>query len=47
MAHVMITTPFVVRILLSAQRSLPKEYEDAGIVLGLNASQRFLKSGCR
>ena len=43
LAHVMITTPFVVRILLSAQRSLPSEYEEAGIVLGLNASQRFFK----
>lgn len=43
LAHVMITTPFVVRILLSSQRTLPIEYEEAGMVLGMNSWQRFSK----
>ena len=42
-AHVMITTPFVVRILLSGQRSISAEFDECGRVLGLSNIERFVK----
>ena len=42
-AHVMITTPFVVRILLSGQRSISAKFDECGRVLGLSDIERFVK----
>ena len=42
-AHVMITTPFVVRILLSGQRSISAKFDECGRVLGLSNIERFVK----
>ena len=42
-AHVMITTPFVVRILLPAMRSLDPIYDECGMTLGLSKVNRFVK----
>ena len=42
-AHVMITTPFVVRILLPAMRSLDPIYDECGMTLGLTKVHRFVK----
>lgn len=41
LAHVMITTPFVVRIILPALRSLEPKYEECARTLGLTKIQRF------
>ena len=43
LAHVMLTTPFVVRIILPALRSFDKRYEENAMVLGMGAYARFLK----
>ncbi len=43
LAHVMLTTPFVVRIILPALRSYDKRYEENAMVLGMGAYARFLK----
>ena len=40
-AHVMITTPFVVRILLPAMRSLDAKYDECGQTLGMSRVERF------
>ncbi len=41
--HAMLTTPFVIRILLPAMREIDPDYEAMGMVLGFNAIQRFFK----
>ena len=41
--HAMLTTPFVVRILLPAMREIDSDYEEAGKILGYNRSQRFFR----
>lgn len=43
LAHIIITVPFVVRIILPALRSFDLSYEDNAKVLGINSFQRFLK----
>ena len=40
--HAMLTTPFVVRILLPAMREIDSDYDDAGKVLGYTTLQRFV-----
>lgn len=40
-AHVMITTPFVVRIILPALRSLDERYDECGQTLGISKLRRF------
>ena len=40
-AHVMITTPFVVRIILPAMRSLDAKYDECGQTLGMSRMERF------
>ena len=40
-AHVMITTPFVVRIILPAMRSLDVKYDECGQTLGMSRARRF------
>ena len=42
-AHAMLTTPFVIRILLPAMREIDSDYEAMGMVLGCNSTQRFSK----
>ena len=42
-AHVMITTPFVVRILISSRRSIKQDYLECARVLGLNNKERLFK----
>jgi len=42
-AHVMITTPFVVRILISSRRSIKQDYLECAKVLGLNNKERLFK----
>ena len=39
----MLTTPFVVRILLPAMREIDSDYDDAGKVLGYTIMQRFVR----
>ena len=41
--HAMLTTPFVVRILLPAMREIDSNYEEAGKILGYNQYQRFFR----
>ena len=41
LAHIMITTPFVVRIMLPAIRSLDDKYDECGQTLGLSKFKRF------
>ena len=41
--HAMLTTPFVVRILLPAMREIDSDYEEAGKILGYNQYQRFFR----
>ena len=41
--HAMLTTPFVVRILLPAMREIGSDYEEAGMILGYNPVERFLR----
>lgn len=41
--HAMLTTPFVVRILLPAMREIDSDYEEAGMILGYNPVERFLR----
>ena len=41
--HAMLTTPFVVRILLPAMREIDSDYDDAGKVLGYTIMQRFVR----
>ena len=41
--HAMLTTPFVIRILLPAMREIDSDYEAMGMVLGYNSTQRFFK----
>lgn len=41
--HAMLTTPFVVRILLPALRSLDASYDETAAMLGYSQFQRFLK----
>tara|TARA_B100001094_G_scaffold319528_1_gene364492 strand:- start:625 stop:2295 length:1671 start_codon:yes stop_codon:yes gene_type:complete len=43
LAHIIITVPFVVRIILPALRSFDLSYDDNAKVLGINSFQRFLK----
>ena len=43
LAHVIITVPFVVRIILPALRSLDLNYEENAKVLGMSKLNRFLK----
>ena len=40
-AHIMITTPFVVRIILPAMRSLDAKYDECGQTLGMSRMKRF------
>ena len=40
-AHIMITTPFVVRIVLPAIRSLDAKYDECGQTLGMSRMKRF------
>ena len=40
-AHIMITTPFVVRIILPAMRSLDAKYDECGQTLGMSRARRF------
>ena len=40
-AHVMITTPFVVRIILPGMRSLDVKYDECGQTLGMSRARRF------
>ena len=39
--HAMLTTPFVVRILLPAMREIDSDYEEAGKILGYNQTNAF------
>lgn len=41
LAHVMITTPFVVRIILPALRSIEPAYDECGMVLGMSPIKRL------
>jgi thiamine transport system permease protein len=41
--HAMLTTPFVVRILLPAMREIDSYYDDTGKVLGYTTVQRFVR----
>jgi len=41
--HAMLTTPFVVRLLLPAMREIDSDYDDAGRILGYSAYQRFVR----
>ena len=41
--HAMLTTPFVVRLLLPAMREIDCDYDDAGRILGYSAYQRFVR----
>jgi thiamine transport system permease protein len=41
--HAMLTTPFVIRIMLPAMREIDSSYEDAGKILGYTPIQRFLR----
>ncbi len=41
--HAMLTTPFVVRILLPAMREIDSDYEEAGMILGYNPVERFFR----
>ena len=41
--HAMLTTPFVVRILLPAMREIDSDYEEAGKILGYDGGQRFFR----
>ena len=41
--HAMLTTPFVIRILLPAMREIDSSYEDAGKILGYSPIQRFFR----
>ena len=41
LAHVMITTPFVVRIILPALRSLDHSYDECARTLGMSKARRF------
>ena len=41
-AHVMITTPFVVRIILPALRSLDPTFDDCARTLGMSKTKRFI-----
>ena len=41
--HAMLTTPFVIRILLPALRSLDSSYDETAAMLGYTQIQRFLK----
>ena len=43
LAHIMLTTPFVVRIMLPRLRSYDKQYDDNARVLGLNNFEIFYK----
>jgi len=43
LAHVMITTPFVVRIMLPALRAIDPEYEECGRTLGIPKWRRFFQ----
>lgn len=43
LAHIIITVPFVVRIILPALRSFDLSYDDNAKVLGINSFHRFLK----
>ncbi|MGB1990639.1 MAG: ABC transporter permease [Candidatus Poseidoniaceae archaeon] len=40
-AHIMITTPFVVRIILPAMRSFDAKYDECGQTLGMSKIKRF------
>ena len=40
-AHIMITTPFVVRIILPAMRSMDAKYDECGQTLGMSRMKRF------
>ncbi len=41
--HAMLTTPFVVRLLLPAMREIDSDYDDAGKILGYTVYQRFVR----
>ena len=41
--HAMLTTPFVVRILLPAMREIDSDYEEVGMILGYNPVERFFR----
>lgn len=41
--HAMLTTPFVVRILLPAMREIDSDYDDTGKILGYTSIQRFTR----
>lgn len=41
--HAMLTTPFVIRILLPALRSLDSSYDETAAMLGYSTVQRFIK----
>ena len=41
--HAMLTTPFVVRILLPAMREIDSDYDDTGKILGYTSIQRFIR----
>jgi len=43
LAHIMLTTPFVVRIMLPALRSLDNSYDENARVLGMDEFSRFIK----
>ncbi len=43
LAHIMLTTPFVVRIMLPAIRSLDNSYDENARVLGMGEFSRFIK----
>ena len=43
LAHIMLTTPFVVRIMLPAIRSLDNSYDENARVLGMGEFSRFVK----
>lgn len=43
LAHIMLTTPFVVRIILPTIRSLDSMYDENARVLGINGFKRFFK----
>ena len=43
LAHIMLTTPFVVRIMLPAIRSLDNSYDENARVLGMDEFSRFIK----
>lgn len=41
--HAMLTTPFVVRVLLPAMREIDSDYDEAGMILGYSPAQRFFR----